>query len=310
LIDRFKIEIEKRVEITDLGELHWILGIEVKRIREDRKILLSQCSYIDSILCRYGLDDVKPISTPMDPNIRLTSAQSPTTSDNIAKMRDVPYHQAIGSLMYASLGTRPDISLAVQTLSHFTANPGIAHWEAVKRVFRYLKGTRELWLSYGQVVKEMEGYADADGSIMEDRKAISGYTFIINGGAVSWSAKKQEIVSLSTTESEYVAATYAANLKEALWLCTLIFQLFGTSLPATTLFSDNQSAIALTKEHQYHVHTKHIDIRFHFIRWIVEEGKIRIIYCPTDEMVADTLTKALPSAKVKHFATSLGLVSV
>jgi len=308
LIDQFKIEIEKCVEITDLGELHWILGIEVKRIREDRKILLSQRSYIDSILRRYGLDNVKPISTPMDPNIRLTSAQSPTTSDDIAKMRDVPYHEAIRSLMYASLGTRPDISFAVQTLSRFAANPGIAHWEAVKRVFRYLKETRKLWLSYGQVVKEMEGYADADGSMMEDRKAISGYAFIINGGAVSWSAKKQEIVSLSTTESEYMAATYAA--KEALWLHTLIFQLFGTSLPATTLFSDNQSAIALTKEHQYHARTKHIDIRFHFIRWIVEEGKIRIIYCPTDEMVADTLTKALPSAKVKHFATSLGLVSV
>ena len=95
------------MEITDLGELHWILGIEVKRIREDRKILHSQCSYIDSILRCYGLDDIKPISTPMDPNIRLTSAQSPTTSDDIAKMRDVPYHEAIGSLMYVSLRTRP-----------------------------------------------------------------------------------------------------------------------------------------------------------------------------------------------------------
>ena len=308
LINRFKIEIKKHVEITDLGALHWILGIEVQRIREERKLLLSQRSYIDSILRRYGFFDLKPISTPMDPNIRLTSAQSPTATDDIAKMRDIPYHEAIGSLMYASLGTRPDISFAVQTLSRFAVNPGLAHWEAVKRVFRYLKGTRELWLSYGGVKKEMEGYADADGSMMEDRKAISGYAFIINGGAVSWSAKKQEIISLSTTESEYIAATYAA--KEALWLRSLIFQLFGTSLTATTLFSDNQSAIALTKEHQYHARTKHIDVRYHFIRWIVEEGKIRLIYCPTDEMVADTLTKALPSAKVKHFAGALGLVSV
>jgi hypothetical protein len=308
LIDRFKIEIKKHVDITDLGGLHWILGIEVKRIREERKILLSQRSYIDSILRRYGFDDLKPISTPMDPNIRLTSAQSPTTTDDIAKMRDIPYHEAIGSLMYASLGTRPDITFAVQTLSRFATNPGIAHWEAVKRVFRYLKGTRELWLSYGGVAREMEGYADADGSMMEDRKAISGYAFMINGGAVSWSTKKQEIISLSTTESEYVAVTYAA--KEALWLRSLIFQLFGTVLPSTTLFSDNQSAIALTKEHQYHARTKHIDVRYHFIRWIVEEGKLRLIYCPTEEMVADTLTKALPSAKVKHFAACLGLVSI
>jgi hypothetical protein len=176
----------------------------------------------------------------------------------------------------------------------------------VKRIFRYLKGTRELWLSYGEVTKELVGYADADGSTNEDRKAISGYAFMINGGAVSWSAKRQEIISLSTTESEYIAATYAA--KEALWLRQLILQIFGVSLNPTTLFSDNQSAIALTKEHQYHARTKHIDVRYHFIRWIVEDGKLRLIYCPTEEMTADILTKALVSTKVKHFASELGLV--
>ena len=101
--------------------------------------------------------------------------------------------------------------------------------------------------------------------------------------------------------------TYAA--KEALWLHSLISQIFGITLPSTTLFSDNQSAITLTKEHQYHARTKHIDIRFHFIRWAVEEGKLRLIYCPTNDMVADTLTKALPSPKVKHFASELGLVT-
>jgi hypothetical protein len=122
-------------------------------------------------------------------------------------------------------------------VTRFTKNPEITHWEAVKRVFRYLKGTRELWLMYGGVAKELKGCADADGSMMEDRRAISGYAFLVNGGAVSWSTKTQEIVSLSTTESEYVAATYAA--KEALWLRSLVFQLFGIVLPATTLFSDN-----------------------------------------------------------------------
>jgi len=107
------------------------------------------------------------------------------------------------------------------------------------------------------------------------------------------------------TESEYVAATHSA--KEALWLCLLISQLFSNTVEATTIFSDNQSAIALTKDHQYHAHTKHIDVRFHFIRWVVENGQLRLIYCPTADMVADTLTKALPSPKVKHFAAELGL---
>ena len=209
--------------------------------------------------------------------------------------------------MYATLGTRPDICFAVQSVSRFNSKPGLIHWEAVKRIFRYLKGTRDLWLAYGGAAKELVGYADADGSMGEDRKAISGYVFLVNAGAVSWSAKRQEIISLSTTESEYVAATYAA--KEALWLRQLILQIFGLNLGPTNLFSDNQSAIALTKEHQYHAQTKHIDVRFHFIRWIIEDGKLRLIYCPTDEMVADALTKALVSTKVKHFAIELGLVA-
>ena len=308
LINDFKANLVNHVEITDLGELHWLLGIEIRRERERRLIFLSQRSYLDSILTRYGLQDLKPLSIPMDPNVRLTSMQSPSTTQDFARMRNVPYHEAVGSLMYAALGTRPDIAYAVQTVSRFTSKPGLDHWEAVKRIFRYLKGTRELWLAYGGNEKDLLGYADADGSMAEDRHAISGYAFILHGGAVSWSAKRQEIVSLSTTESEYVAATNAA--KEALWLRSLLSQLFATDFEPTTLFSDNQSAIALTKDHQYHARTKHIDIRFHFIRWIVENGSLRLVYCPTNDMVADVLTKALPSPKVKHFAKELGLVSV
>ena len=207
--------------------------------------------------------------------------------------------------MYATLGTRPDICSAIQTVSKFNNKPGLAHWEAVKRIFKYLIGTRNLWLCYGSLTKELHRYVDADGSMNEDCKAISGYAFMVNSGAVSWSAKCQELISLSTTESEYIAVTHAA--KEALWLCMIISQIFGIALPPTTLFTDNQSAIALTKEHQYHARTKHIDIQFHFICWVIEDGKLRLIYCPTDEMVADALAKALPSTKVKHFADAFGL---
>jgi hypothetical protein len=126
-----------------------------------------------------------------------------------------------------------------------------------------LKGTKDLWLSFGHAKIDLAGYADADGSMAKDRHAISGYAFIVHGGAISWSAKCQDIISLSTTESEYVAVTHAA--KEALWVHSLIEQVFGTTLSPTTLFSDNQSAIALSKDHQYYAHTKHITIRFYFI---------------------------------------------
>jgi hypothetical protein len=268
LIMDTKARIAEHVEITDLGELHWLLGLEIRRDRSRRTISLSQRSYIDQIIRRYGLEDLKPVSIPMDVNIRLTTAQSPSTTTQIAQMRDIPYHEAVGSLMYAMIATRPDICFAVQTVSRFSTNPGQTHWDAVKKIFRYLKGTRDLWLTYGVENSELTGFTDADGSMAEDRRAVTGYAFLINGGAISWSAKRQEIVSLSTTESEYVAITHAS--KEALWLCSLITQLFPITLSSTTLFSDNQSAIALTKDHQYHARTKHIDIRYHFIRWIVE----------------------------------------
>ena len=126
----------------------------------------------------------------------------------------------------------------------------------------------------------------------EDRLAFTGSAFLIDGGAVSWSSKKQEIVSLSTTESEYVMATH--GMKEALWLRNLLAKVFKPLADATMLFSDNQSAIALMCNHQYHMHTKHIDVHYHFICWVVENGAVRLVYCPTADMVADTLTKALP----------------
>ncbi len=306
LITKFKRRIAEYVKITDLGELHWLLGLEIKRDREQRTLYLSQRAYIASIILRYNFDDLKPVSSPMETNIHLSITQSPSSSEELARMRNIPYDEAVGLLMYAALGTRPDIVFAVQTVSRFSKNPGQLHWEAVKRVFRYLKGTKELWLTYGRGGKLLR-YADADGSMAEDRHAISGYVFLLNGGAVLWSAKRQEIISLSTTESEYVAATHAA--KEALWLRSLLSQLFYPLSEPTALFGDNQSAIALTKDHQYHPRTKHIDVRFHFIRWVVEQEKLRLVYCPTADMVADTLTKVLPSAKVKHFASELGLAT-
>jgi hypothetical protein len=165
--------------------------------------------------------------------------------------------------MYASLRTHPDITYAVQTLSCFTTKPRLAHWEAIKHVFCYLKGTKGLWLSYRGKRGNLIGYADADGNMAEDCYAISEYAFLLYSGAILRTTKWQEIISLSTTKSKYVAATYAS--KEALWLCFLLSQLFEINSEPVTLFSNNQSAIVLTKDHQYHGHTKHIDICSHFI---------------------------------------------
>ena len=209
--------------------------------------------------------------------------------------------------MYAAVGTRPDISFAVGQVAHFSDNPGFPHWEAVKQIFCYLKGTRDHWLIYGEQGPSISGYTDADGMSNEDRHTISGFAFLIDGGAVSWSSKRQSIVTLSTAEAEYIAATHAA--KEAIWLREFISKIYQPQGPMP-LQSDSQSAITLACNEQFHAHTKHIDIRFHFIRYVIEAGKIVIDYCPTEDMVADTLTKALPSAKAKHFVSALGLRKV
>ena len=164
---------------------------------------------------------------------------------------------------------------------------------------------QDLWLSYSKIKCMLEGYADADGSMAEDQHAIMGYAFLIDSSAVLWSLKHQEIVLLSIMESEYIAAMQGG--KEALWLRSLISEVFRTIGDPTTLFSDNQSAIALMCNHQYHAQIKHIDVQYHWICWVIEQGSLKLIYCPTDNMVADVLTKALLSAKVKHFAIGLGL---
>ena len=190
--------------------------------------------------------DLKLFLTPMDPSIRFSKDQCPQTPEEVADMHKVPYREAIGSLNYCAVATCPDITFPVSLLAQFMENPGCIHWQAVKRIFHYLLGTKDWRLVYGITDQGLEGYTDADGSSQEHRHVISGCTYLINGGAISWSSKKQELITLSTAKSEYVAATYAA--KEALWLRHIIGEVFQPLTKPITLYSDLQSAIALTKD--------------------------------------------------------------
>ena len=170
-----------------------------------------------SIIARYGFEDAKPLAIPMEPGIMLSTDDCPKTDQERAIMRVKPYREAVGALLYLVVATRPDISYAVLFLARFVADPGLAHWNALSRVFRYLIGTQDWQLTYGSPDgSDLFGYTDADGMSTEGRRAISGYVFMMNGGAVSWSTKRQDVISLSTTEAEYIAQTHAA--KEAIWL--------------------------------------------------------------------------------------------
>jgi hypothetical protein len=308
LLREYKRKIHARHSITDLGPIHWLLCIKITRDRDACTISLSQGSYIDTIINRFNLGDAKPLPTPMTPNVTYSAKDAPADKTEAARLAKIPYQEAIGSLMYASVATRPNISFAVSTLSQFLENPGEGHWEAAKRIFRYLAGTRGHALMYGGERHELTGYTDVDGSSQDHRRAISGFAYLIDGGTISWSSRKQELIALSTAEAEYIATMHAA--KEGIWLQRLIGELFDdVVITPLVLYCDNQAAITLATTDNYHARTKHIDIRFHFIRHSVESGVFQLIYCPTDDMVADILTKALPGWKVKGHTAALGLRS-
>ena len=216
LIRSFKQEVASRYKITDLGPIGWLLGMKVTRDRDARTISLSQQTYTEAILAKYNLTDSKPAAIPMDPGLRLSCDKSPKSIEEAARMKNVPYRAAVGSLMHLAVGTRPDIAFTVSTVVQFNNAPGLAHWEAVKQIYRYLAGTKNLALTFGDVESGLQGYTDADGATQEHRHAIRGYAYLLDSGAISWDSCKQELVTLSTAEAKYVAATHAA--KEGLWL--------------------------------------------------------------------------------------------
>lgn len=214
IIDRAKDEIRPHLDVTDLGEIQTFVGLKITCDRQNHTLTISQPHYITTILERFHMEDSHPVAMPLDPNVKL--ALTPTDFDT-SLMADVPYQAAIGSLMYAAVATCPDISFAVQALSQFNINPSPAHWTSVKHVLRYLNGTRQLGITYGTSELTLCGYTDADwAQSLSVRCSTSGYVFLLAGGAISWSSKKQPTVALSTMEAEYLALAHAT--KEAIWL--------------------------------------------------------------------------------------------
>eukprot|EP00873_Tetraselmis_striata_P039364 jgi/Tetstr1/459628/TSEL_004984.t1 len=218
----------------------------------------------------------------------------------------MPYQALVGSLLYAMVATRPDIAEAVSKLCRVMAKPEERHWQAAKRVLRYLKGTKTLGLTFsgGKADGLLHGYCDADwaGDVVS-RRSTTGFVFMLCGAAVSWKSQLQATVALSTAEAEYMAL--CAAVCEALFLRELLRELCCAQSEATVIFEDNQSCIALTRNPMTHGRSKHIAIKYHFTREKVLSGEVAIEYCPTAQMVADALTKALGRLKHAEFAMQM-----
>ena len=316
---RFRKRLESMFQISKSDDNNTFLGVVIERLpngKEDGRgpIYVHQKPYITDILARFRHTDCKPASVPAEPGLKLSKAQMPTTDEEKAAMKDVPYRQLVGALLYLANCTRPDIAQAVSSCARFGSNPGPVHWKALKQVLRYLKGTQSLGLVYGKIFAEgiphtcIHGYVDGDwGGDADDRRSTTGYVFMSYGGPVSWRSKKQASTALSSCESEYMAASEAA--KEAIWLTRLYkedLKIEDVSLETRgdltekeylgakplTVFEDNVGCISLSKNPVMHKSSKHIEIRYHFVRERVQDGSLKLVYIPSSENVADILTKS------------------
>lgn len=299
-LNEIKLLISKKYEVKDLGELKNFLGVKVTQ--DEKKIFLSQEFYIDGILDKFSMKDCKPVDNPCTPGEKLIRS----TEDDEPFDKKI-YQSAVGSLLYLSIKTRPDISYAVSTVAKFSDNPNQQHWKSVKRIFRYLKGTISYGLKYeGEKSGVLTGFSDADyAGDLDDRKSVSGYNFKLSGASISWRSKKQTSVSLSTAEAEYTALALAAQ--DAVWLRQLLEELGYLCIIPTIIYEDNQSAIAISNNVTFHDRTKHIDVKYQFVNDHVKKRSIFIEYCPTEDMIADILTKSIPTIKLCKLRSMLGV---
>ena len=290
-----------------------LLGVKVERDHFKRTLHLSQRQYVLDILKRYSFDSCTPVQTPLNPGVSLSHEQCPKTPEDVEAMRSVPYSHAVGSLMYLAISTRPDIAYAVGVLSRFSSNPGMAHWTAVKHLFRYLKGTMDYKLTYRPDPSSpslFSTYSDADhGGCKDSGKSTGAYVVKMGTGAVSWRSKLQTIVALSTTEAEYIAACHAGQ--EMIWFHNLLEELGYSFSKPHTLHIDNMSAIAFSQNPAHHGRMKQLDLKYLWLRdQVTKFHTIFTVHCPTNLMPADLLTKPLTLTKVQSGCKLLGLTGI
>ncbi|KAH9647611.1 hypothetical protein KPL70_025255 [Citrus sinensis] len=310
-IEKLKVMLNSEFDMKDLGTAKKILGVEIKRNITKGEIFLSQERYLTKVLETYKMLDSKPVLTPLAAHFKLSNQLCPKTDEEKLDMKNVPYANAVGCLMYAMVLTRPDLSHSVSVVSRYMAQPGREHWRAVRWIMRYLNGSLSHGLVYGRSKGRNDGllgFVDSDyAGDLDRRRSLTGFMFMYEGCLINWKASLQHVVALSTTEAEYTTATEA--VKEALWLQGLLGEL-GVKQKSVTIHCDSSSAIHLCKNPAHHERTKHIDIKLHFIRNEVSKGAVKMAKVHTDENPANMLTKAVPSAKFNICLDLAGLSSL
>lgn len=295
-IKELKGKFMSEFKMRDLKDVKYFLGIKVERIGQT--MYLSQTSYLEKLLTKFKMEHCKPVQTPLElrPN-------QDVTKPSIISVK--PYRELIGSLMYACLTTRPDISAAVNYYSQFQSNATEVQWVGLKRILRYLKGTLNWGLCFrGSSDVPLVGYVDADFANQADRKSVTGFLFEMYGDVIYWATRKQKTVALSTTESEFVALASATS--ELLWLMNLLKELGIESRKPVTIFEDNQSCIyALGNWEPKRL--KHIDVKYNFVKDLCHHNVISVKYVTSEDQKADVLTKGLAIDPFVRHRRNLGM---
>ena len=290
-----------KFELHDLSEPEVFLGWEISRDRSKGTISLSQQRAVKGLLEQYKMEDCKPYKRP------LNAVNDLTEGDNtpLDQSRHT-YRQLVGSVLYLSMCTRPDIAQAVGALSRFCSDPCESHWTAAKALLRYLRGTLSHKLVLGGGAPGIVGYTDADfaGERIQYR-STSGHVFLLNGGAVSWLSKLQETIATSTSESEYMACFMA--VKEAVWLRQLLDE-FGVPHKPVPIYSDSQAAMSIAANPVESQRTKHFGVKYHYVREKVLTREVTLTYLHTGAMLADMFTKPVPTDKLRFCCAGIGFL--
>ena len=305
LMRKLKKQLNDRFEMKDLGEISFLLGMEIKRDRKRRLMTISQSKYIKDVLRQFNMLDCDAVSLPYVASLDLKKATIPQDKELARRM---PYRALVGSINHIARTTRPELSFITRVLAKFLCCYDKSHWVAGLRVLRYLKGTSRMGLLFRSKSKDIVYDILTDASFAnqdENLKSVTGYVLIMATAAIVWKSVTQHNITKSTMESEAMALS--AGVGETEWVRYLLQELGFPQTERTNVWCDNTAAIGNVRDPTNHKGSKHVGIAYYYAQSVYEMGHIDVKWVSTEKMIADILTKLVGLKKFEQFRSDMGV---